>query len=34
MLTLAMAQLSGYGGEGHIKLAAAVEFMHTATLAA
>jgi octaprenyl-diphosphate synthase len=32
MLTLAMAQLSGYGGEGHIKLAAAVEFMHTATL--
>ena len=32
MLTLAMAQLSGYDGEGHIKLAAAVEFMHTATL--
>ncbi len=32
MLTLAMAQLAGYGGEGHIKLAAAVEFMHTATL--
>jgi octaprenyl-diphosphate synthase len=32
MLTLAMAKLSGYGGEGHIKLAAAVEFMHTATL--
>ena len=32
MLTLAMAQLSGYTGEGHIKLAAAVEFMHTATL--
>ncbi|MGZ8324935.1 MAG: polyprenyl synthetase family protein [Rhodoplanes sp.] len=32
MLTLAMAQLSGYGGEGHVKLAAAVEFMHTATL--
>ncbi len=32
MLTLAMAQLSGYGGDGHVKLAAAVEFMHTATL--
>src|SRR5215468_1838454 len=32
MLTLAMAQLAGYSGEGHIKLAAAVEFMHTATL--
>jgi len=32
MLTLAMAHLSGYRGEGHIKLAAAVEFMHTATL--
>jgi octaprenyl-diphosphate synthase len=32
ILTLAMAQLSGYAGEGHIKLAAAVEFMHTATL--
>ncbi len=32
MLTLAMAGLCGYGGEGHIKLAAAVEFMHTATL--
>ena len=32
MLTLAMAGLSGYRGEGHIKLAAAVEFMHTATL--
>lgn len=32
MLTLAMAGLSGYGGEGHIKLAASVEFMHTATL--
>jgi octaprenyl-diphosphate synthase len=32
MLTLAMAELSGYGGDGHIKLAAAVEFMHTATL--
>src|SRR5690606_30085512 len=32
MLTLATAQLAGYGGYGHIKLAAAVEFMHTATL--
>jgi octaprenyl-diphosphate synthase len=32
ILTLAMARLSGYGGDGHIKLAAAVEFMHTATL--
>ena len=32
MLTLAMAKLAGYSGEGHIKLAAAVEFMHTATL--
>ena len=32
MLTLAMAQLAGYTGDGHIKLAAAVEFMHTATL--
>jgi len=32
MLTLAMARLAGYSGEGHIKLAAAVEFMHTATL--
>ena len=32
MLTLAMARLAGYSGDGHIKLAAAVEFMHTATL--
>src|SRR4029453_2180324 len=32
MLTLAMARLVGYPGEGHVKLAAAVEFMHTATL--
>ena len=32
MLTLAMAQLTGYGGDGHVKLAASVEFMHTATL--
>jgi len=27
-----MAQLAGVAGDGHIKLAAAVEFMHTATL--
>jgi octaprenyl-diphosphate synthase len=32
MLTVAMAELAGYSGDGHIKLAAAVEFMHTATL--
>jgi octaprenyl-diphosphate synthase len=32
MLTLATAGLSGYAGDGHIKLAASVEFMHTATL--
>jgi octaprenyl-diphosphate synthase len=32
ILTLATSGLCGYGGEGHIKLAAAVEFMHTATL--
>ncbi|MCC7347155.1 MAG: polyprenyl synthetase family protein [Variibacter sp.] len=32
MLTLAMAQLAGYQHEGHVKLSAAVEFMHTATL--
>jgi octaprenyl-diphosphate synthase len=32
MLTLAMARLSHYPGDGHVKLAAAVEFMHTATL--
>jgi len=32
MLTLATAGLCGYTGEGHIKLAASVEFMHTATL--
>jgi octaprenyl-diphosphate synthase len=32
MLTLAMATLTGYHGTGHVKLAAAVEFMHTATL--
>jgi octaprenyl-diphosphate synthase len=32
ILTLAMARLAGYRGDGHTKLAAAVEFMHTATL--
>jgi octaprenyl-diphosphate synthase len=32
MLVLAAAGLSDYKGDGHIKLAAAVEFMHTATL--
>jgi octaprenyl-diphosphate synthase len=32
ILTLAMARLAGYSGAGHVKLAAAVEFMHTATL--
>jgi octaprenyl-diphosphate synthase len=32
MLTLATAGLSAYEGDGHVKLAAAVEFMHTATL--
>ncbi len=32
MLTLAAAQMLGYAGEGHIRLAASVEFMHTATL--
>jgi octaprenyl-diphosphate synthase len=32
MLTVSMATLSGYAGDGHLKLAAAVEFMHTATL--
>ncbi len=32
MLTLATASLAGYGGDGHVSLAAAVEFMHTATL--
>lgn len=31
-LTLASAQLCGYGGERHRKLAACVEFIHTATL--
>ena len=32
MLTLAAAQMFGYQGEGHVKLATSVEFMHTATL--
>jgi octaprenyl-diphosphate synthase len=32
MLTVAMARLVGYEDDGHTKLAAAVEFMHTATL--
>ncbi len=32
MLTLSTAALTDYRGEGHIRLAAAVEFMHTATL--
>ncbi len=32
ILTLASAMLCGYHAESHVKLAAAVEFMHTATL--
>jgi octaprenyl-diphosphate synthase len=32
MLTLAASGLCGYSGTGHVKLAASVEFMHTATL--
>jgi octaprenyl-diphosphate synthase len=32
MLTLATAALCGYRGDGHVKLATGVEFMHTATL--
>ena len=32
MLTLAAAKLCNYGGDGHVRLAASVEFMHTATL--
>src|ERR1700730_16117736 len=32
ILTVAMANLVDYAGDGHVKLAAAVEFMHTATL--
>lgn len=32
MLTLALADMFGYSGNGHVMLAASVEFMHTATL--
>ncbi len=32
LITLACANLCGYKGENHIALAAAIEFMHTATL--
>lgn len=32
MLTLAAARMCGYAGENHLKLAATVEFIHTATL--
>ena len=32
MMTLAAARLCGYAGDAHIKLAATVEFIHTATL--
>jgi octaprenyl-diphosphate synthase len=32
MLTLAASKLCDYAGSGHIRVAAAVEFMHTATL--
>jgi len=32
MLTIATAKLCGYEGNGHVRLAASVEFMHTATL--
>lgn len=32
MITLAAARMFGYRGDGHIKLATSVEFMHTATL--
>ncbi len=32
MLTLATARMSGYRGNGHVRVASAVEFMHTATL--
>src|SRR5690606_2169920 len=31
MITLAAARMFGYRGDGHIKLATSVEFMHTAT---
>lgn len=32
ILTLLCAEMFGYKGDGHVKLAASVEFMHTATL--
>ncbi len=32
MLTLATARMCGYGGDDHVRLAATVEFIHTATL--
>jgi len=32
MLTLAAAQMFGFSGENHVRLATSVEFMHTATL--
>lgn len=32
MLAIASSKLCGYAGDGHIKTAAAIEFMHTATL--
>lgn len=32
MLTLAAAKMFGFDGDGHVKLATSVEFMHTATL--
>ncbi len=32
LLTLAAARMGGYGGDGHVRLAASVEFIHTATL--
>ena len=32
MLTIAAAEMCGHAGSGHIRLAASVEFMHTATL--
>ena len=32
MMTIAAAKLCGYQGDGHVTLAATVEFMHTATL--
>jgi octaprenyl-diphosphate synthase len=32
MLTIAAARMCGYNGDGHVRLAASVEFMHTATL--